>query len=291
MCRTLGIRRSEGRFGRLALSTILVLLITGCTAIPTPARIALLAPFEGRYREVGYEALYAARLALLDTDSHFIELLPVDDGGSAASAILRARALRTDPAVSAAIVLGPAATASAALAAFGDVAVLVVGNWGAQPAAQTVYILSNPDIRPRLTVPEHTEITDAARLPAPMTGDERLSLEQFGLLRPSLDGITILSSAALPDAAFAERYLSSDPFAPQPRLLASLSYDAVHFAALAVQHTASERSAVNQYLRENSYAGLNGSIRFEDGYWADAPVHEFIYSENGTLLPVDHVIE
>src|SRR5690349_2126250 len=44
--------------------------LSGCAITPhelTP-RIALLAPFEGRYREVGYNAYYAVRLAFVDAN-------------------------------------------------------------------------------------------------------------------------------------------------------------------------------------------------------------------------------
>lgn len=278
----------------LAHSTFLLallLLITSWSAIPTPTRIALLAPFEGRYREVGYEALYSARMALQDTGNNFIELLPVEDGGSPASATARARALSIDPDVAAVLVLGYSATHAEALTAFGDLPVLVVGDWGAQPISEHVYMLSNPAISDSLTIPAHTEITDAAQLPAPFTGGEILALMQFGDLRASLEGITILSSAALPDAQFTERYAASDPFAPEPGLLASLNYDAASMAAEAVLLGQGERDAVNQYLSEVNYTGLNGVIRFENGYWAGAPIHEYAYSESGALLPVDDIIE
>ncbi len=41
------------------------MLLSACAVKRTPTiyRIALLAPFEGRYREIGYNALYAARMA------------------------------------------------------------------------------------------------------------------------------------------------------------------------------------------------------------------------------------
>jgi ABC-type branched-subunit amino acid transport system substrate-binding protein len=273
------------------LLAALLLLITGCRAIPTPTRIALLAPFEGRYREIGYGALYAARLALQDTGTNFIELLPVEDGGTPASATMRARALRTDPHVAAVLVLGLSATDSAVLAELKSLPVLVVGEWGIPTPADGVYILSNSDISRRLSVRARTDILDAAQLPAPLTGGDMLALTQLGDLRPSLNGITILSSAALPDEQFTERYEASDSFAPEPGLLASLSYDAAHMTANAALNGQGNRSAVEQYLRDVTYTGLNGPIRFENSYWADAPIHEYTYSESGKLLPVDHVVE
>ena len=45
------------------LAALLLVALTACGGTPPVMRLALLAPFEGRYREVGYQALYAARLA------------------------------------------------------------------------------------------------------------------------------------------------------------------------------------------------------------------------------------
>ncbi|MBE2183871.1 MAG: hypothetical protein IAE89_10635, partial [Anaerolineae bacterium] len=48
----------------LLITLACALCLAGCgatAATPKVQRIALLAPFEGRYREIGYNALYAAR--------------------------------------------------------------------------------------------------------------------------------------------------------------------------------------------------------------------------------------
>ena len=61
---------------------LITLLVTGCAVNRTAeiTRIALLAPFEGRYREVGYDLLYAARLALREGGYTGIEILPANLG-------------------------------------------------------------------------------------------------------------------------------------------------------------------------------------------------------------------
>ena len=55
---------------RWGLLLLLIPLVTACAIqrTSTPYKIALLAPFEGRYRDVGYDALYAARLALSEAN-------------------------------------------------------------------------------------------------------------------------------------------------------------------------------------------------------------------------------
>ena len=52
-------------FRILVTSVLLLGVFAGCTGqTEPPPVIALFAPFEGRYQEFGYDALYAARLAL-----------------------------------------------------------------------------------------------------------------------------------------------------------------------------------------------------------------------------------
>jgi ABC-type branched-subunit amino acid transport system substrate-binding protein len=267
----------------------LALFLCGCAVAGAPPvyRIALLAPFEGRYREVGYDALYAGRLAFADAESSQYEFLPLDDGGTPERAADRARAVALDYSITAAVVLGYSATDEQALTAFDDLPVLVVGNWTAALPAERVYILSSPELTARLTAPPTISVNDAARLSAPVTGGEAFALPGFAELRESLSDVTVLSSGSLPDASFRERYRSSDPFAPPPGLLATLTYDAVRFLLQANQP---DRESVDRAISDMAYEGLNGTIQFEDGYWQDAPIHVYRY-ENGQLTAADDVVE
>lgn len=265
----------------------MLLVISACTARQPITRIALLAPFEGRYREVGYNALYAARLALQDANIRHIELLPVDDGGGVTSAADRARALAEDDLVQAALILGYAAADPAVQAAFADIPVIIVGHWSSQPAADTVFMLANAALASEITAPPAVSVTAAADLPVPVTGGEVFALAQFPILRSDLTGIRIVTSAAPPDAIFAHRYRASDQFAPQPGLLASLTYDAARMTVQAVQSSTS-RAGVVQTLNRLEYDGLNGLIRFEDGYWHNAPVNYFTYDADNRLQPANH---
>ncbi len=68
-------------------------------------KIGLVAPFEGRYRAIGYEAIYAARLAIREINTTGgvngvrVELIALDDGGGRDTAIEQARKLAFDPQV------------------------------------------------------------------------------------------------------------------------------------------------------------------------------------------------
>jgi hypothetical protein len=245
---------------------VFCLLISACATIPTPNRIALLAPFEDRYREIGYDALYAARLALQDAGTNQIELLPIDDGGTVETAVERARALAQDPQIKAALVLGYAATDPETLAAFDDVPVLVVGYWGVQSVDDHVFVLANPDAANDYTIPARVDVLDAAKTVGSIIGGEVLALKQVADLRASLSDLTIVTSMPLPDAGFRGRYTNSDQFAPEPGLFAPLTYEAMQIA-----------------LQAPDFPRISAL--------ESAPIFAYSYDESGSLIPVDRVIE
>ena len=257
------------------LFALLLVLLCACAVVRAEQRvkIALFAPFEGRYREVGYNALYAARLALRENQRDYVDLLAVDDGGT--EAVNHARALVQDPLVMGVIALGYDATAPDVLAAFGDLPVMIVGEWGATPISDNTFILSNPQISAQINTPARVSVTDAATLPAPLVGGDVLALEGFAKLRESLDSVIVLSSGSLPDdnlrtENYRARYKGDDPFAPEPGLLAGMTTTAISFAAVVYPNN---RSALSNYLRP----------AFPNGYWRDAEVHRYVYVD-GVLV-------
>jgi hypothetical protein len=150
------------------------LFIAGCgtTKPGNLARVALLAPFEGRYREVGYNAYYAVKLALSDYGKTDIEFVAVDDGGSVQSAVDRARALAGDPRVKAVIALGYTATGAEVQQVFRDIPMLIVGDWGVKPETQNIFLFTNPQIDTLVTLPESERgVTDAGQLRTPFIGN------------------------------------------------------------------------------------------------------------------------
>lgn len=254
------------------------MLMCGCGARPgTITRVALLAPFEGRYREVGYNAYYAAKLAIQDFGNSNIELLAIDDGGTVASAADRAKALAGDPLVKAVIALGYAATDEITQQAFENLPVLIVGGWGSKPETDTIFILANAELA---ATTGRIEITNALQIENTSTGGEVFTLDQFLKLHPDEQNIVIMSSASLPDADFRQRYVNSGLFVPEPGLLATLTYDAFGMVLQATQN-----GDVLSALNTMRYEGVNGSIQFVDGNWLDAPIHKYTYSTDGVLQP------
>lgn len=264
---------------RSLLVFLSIALLSGCAVIlnSPPPRLALLAPFEGRYRDIGYEALYAVRLAIADTAGN-IDLLAIDDGGSAHTAIERARAITSSGGYIGALLIGPHATNTNVQMALADLPTLIIGGWGVHAAGDHVVSLSNPDIVSQLTTSLSDSITQLAD--TPFIGDERYALSQMTELYSDSDliDVTIHTSGRLPSDDFNQRYLTSAEFAPEPGFLATLAYDATRLMLLA------ERSGVS--WAELRYEGLNGVFTFANGYWQDAPVYRYIFRTGVlSLLP------
>lgn len=87
----------------------LTLTLSACGVLPAGTapvvRFGLVAPFEGRHREIGYDLIYAARLAVREWNGrggvggYRVELVALDDGGSPELAVRAAESLTIDPAV------------------------------------------------------------------------------------------------------------------------------------------------------------------------------------------------
>jgi ABC-type branched-subunit amino acid transport system substrate-binding protein len=86
-----------------------LIFVSACGSTHPVIKFGLVAPFEGRYRPIGYDAIYAARLAVRERNAsggvggYRVELVAYDDGGDAPSAVERARQLALDPQVAAVI--------------------------------------------------------------------------------------------------------------------------------------------------------------------------------------------
>jgi branched-chain amino acid transport system substrate-binding protein len=141
--------RSRGAWGKivgLALCSVL-LAVSSCrfpgTVRPT-AKIGLVAPFEGRYRYVGYDVIYAVRLALQEAiavggvGGYSVELVAYDDGADPAMAVEQARKLAVDPEVVAAIGHFREGTTAAASDTYAEVDILLVSPTALAPVADAL---------------------------------------------------------------------------------------------------------------------------------------------------------
>jgi ABC-type branched-subunit amino acid transport system substrate-binding protein len=91
------------------LALFALALLAACSANPISTapvvKIGLVAPFEGRQRDVGYDVIYAARLAVREWNQtagphdYRVELVALDDGGDPQRAPQMARTLTLDEGV------------------------------------------------------------------------------------------------------------------------------------------------------------------------------------------------
>ncbi|MFT5193752.1 MAG: hypothetical protein ACI85U_000758 [Candidatus Promineifilaceae bacterium] len=95
--------------------TVAILLFTyliGCTQTPEVVKIGFVAPFEGQEREIGYDGIYAARLAVREFNQRQkngevrLALVALDDSAEAAMAAGNGQALAADPAIIAVVGIG-----------------------------------------------------------------------------------------------------------------------------------------------------------------------------------------
>jgi ABC-type branched-subunit amino acid transport system substrate-binding protein len=277
---------------KIAVAALVVLcLVAACVPVARPAvKIGLVGPFEGRYRDTGYEVIYAVRLAVREANQrglagYGLELLGLDDSGDAQMAVTQAQKMATDPQV-----------------------VGVVGHWldettlAAAPAYARAGLpllatTASPELDPtafRLWPTQSTldaQIQPAWKLSAlpfqpgwgktPFWSDGGLRLY---LLAPAP------MPADTPDATFAQRYraLSNGVV---PNAYAVLAYDAARLLCDAIVrdvavHGRPSRSGVAVALRESSYVGLSGTFRFDAAQaWVGAKGWEYEYADGQAVRP------
>lgn len=116
------------------LPLVCLLLLASCSGSARPTvKIGLVAPFEGRYRYVGYDVIYAVRLALREANGadcgvggYNVELVAYDDGGDSLQAAEQARKLAVDPAVVAVIGHWREETTDAALSVYAEAGIPLI---------------------------------------------------------------------------------------------------------------------------------------------------------------------
>lgn len=171
------------RMRRLAWWCVLA-LASGCAISRAPAlpRLALLAPFEGEQRAIGYEALYAARLAIEDAGL-VVELYPVDDGGTLASAADRARALAGDPLTMMVLLFGDRAASGNVQTNLADLPALIVGDLSTTVSHERVFRLDQETT----PTPDYIERLQASDPFAPRPGT--LSMLAYDAARVSAQAV------------------------------------------------------------------------------------------------------
>jgi len=130
------------RSERLA-ALLLVVLLVSCRvpgAVRPTVKIGLVAPFEGRYRYVGYDLFPAVRLALREVNGaggvggYAVELVAYEDGSDPEMASWQARKLGVDPEVVAVVGHFRQETTMAALPVYADLGLPLVASGVLSPS-------------------------------------------------------------------------------------------------------------------------------------------------------------
>lgn len=121
-----------GSAGLLAVGCLLLLAACAPAGVPPTVKIGLVAPFEGRYRETGYDVIWAVRLAVREYNlarepgAALVELVAYDDAGDPVLAAEQVRKLAADPQVLGAIGHWHGETTRAAAPLYADLALPLV---------------------------------------------------------------------------------------------------------------------------------------------------------------------
>ncbi len=158
-------------------------LVAGCASVDPVVKIGLVAPFEGRHREIGYDAIYSARLAVQQINEaggvagHRVALVALDDRGDPELARQAAASLAVDPGVVA--VLGhylPEITAAAA-------PVYEQNSLALLPLGESPFSPVDPAALPPEFLEAYAAVTPFDEVAGPFAGP---TFDAIGLLREAL---------------------------------------------------------------------------------------------------------
>lgn len=318
--RNYGIRNTQCLL-RIPYSVFLVpcaLLLAACLPVTRPVvKIALVAPFEGRYRDVGYEVIYAVRLAVREANAndgiagYFVELLALDDSGDPEMAVAQARKVATDPQVVGAVGHWLEATTLAAALEYDADGIPLLATTSTPDLPNSAFRLWPTASALEAAMP------DALHCPAPCDSLENLDWltsnfdlrtsnfqiagpplwgqPQFAALAgPAAEGVYFVAPAPFPadsaDPSFADRYRAISS-GVEPRAYAVLAYDAARllFDAIArdVQtNSQPTRAGVAAALAQTDYSGLSGHFSLDsDHNWAEAEGWIYQWREGKIVRP------
>jgi ABC-type branched-subunit amino acid transport system substrate-binding protein len=280
-----------------------VFLAAGACARPRPVvKIALVAPFEGRLREVGYQAFPALRLAVREqlaaggAAGYDVSFVAYNDDGDPAVAARVARNVALDASVMGVIGHYRPDTTLAALGVYtaAGLALIAPGvSRDALPEAALVFRMG-PPLAGGAPVPAGTAgcreddglVEQALRLAPDLQAESLARL--FG---SRLAGMCFVTDAPhpedLPAAGLALAGYTAVSGGPEPGPRSLSAYDAARVLLEAIRldadrHGAPTRAGVAAALREASLAGLLGDIAFDArGVWKAAPMWLYRFDAGG----------
>jgi ABC-type branched-subunit amino acid transport system substrate-binding protein len=291
------------------------LLTLSACARPRPTiKIALVAPFEGRFREVGYDAFPAMRLALRQQiqaggiGDYQVEFVAYNDNADPAFAERVAHNVTLDADVMAVIGNLRTDTTRAAQPVYSQAHLaLVVPDLPADQLPSEPYVFrmgpSTTALKQTLSRSHCTSAEGDVRLTQAQAyrGEVATATLQLlpdfqstaaaGLLGDATQGICFTAASPYPrDLLSATQTLSgfaeiSGGFTPGPRSVSTYDATRMILAALRIDiatHGTPTREGVAEALRQITYTGLLGQITFDaTNTWATAPIWVYEYDSAG----------
>lgn len=196
----------------ISLASLVAFFVLTACAVAQPARpvvkIGLVGPFEGQYRYVGYDAMYAARLALREANAsggaggYSVELVAFDDRGTVPGVRTAARNLTLDPRVVAVIGHFRDETTEAARALYSEAGLplVVAGTVEGEVDLQTAQVCHLLDRLKRVLAREEPGVFQSADVGEPEAFRVQLMADNEDEL-PCADGFSLTVSAQVPPAA------------------------------------------------------------------------------------------
>jgi ABC-type branched-subunit amino acid transport system substrate-binding protein len=293
---------------------VTALALGACLPVTRPTiKIGLVAPFEGRYREIGYEVIYAVRLAVREANSsggaggYSIELVSLDDGGNVAAAVEQAHKLTTDPLLIGVIGHWMEATTAAAAPIYAEAGLPMLAT-AAGPLPESTFSLWPSDgvfadaaQSGASCLPDCPNLEESAAWLARQSGRHQVfgpplwAQPQFATIAGSAaEGVIALAPAPLPadstDPSFAWRFAAiSDGV--EPRANAVLAYDATRLMLAAIAEAALAEGkptpgGVAQSLGVIEFAGLSGMISFDaERRWQQARAWLYVWRDGMLVRP------
>jgi branched-chain amino acid transport system substrate-binding protein len=205
------------------LCVLLLLSVGGCT-VPASTKpivkVGLVAPFEGLYRPLGYEVLYAVKLAIRERNAsggvagYMVELVALNDDNEPALAAQRAREMAVEPDVVGVIGHFSSPATLAALEEYRGAGLALVTS---AASADAVTDGGDPNVY-RLCARNDRLGREAARYAVTELGAERLAIlpgqldlaQAFALTAANL-GATVVSDVGADQENWAVQIVAQDP--------------------------------------------------------------------------------
>ncbi|MBL8094995.1 MAG: ABC transporter substrate-binding protein [Anaerolineales bacterium] len=226
-------------------------VLSACTVTRPTVKIGLVAPFEGAYRSLGYDVIWAVRLAVREANTeqsipgYGLELVALDDMGDADRAREQAAKLAADPQV-----------------------VAVLGHWrsGTTAAAAPDYATAGlPLLATGGVEPDPTEARYAlwGRADCLLRGGRGCIVWLGGEDTQSVCALAPLSPDST-DAGFSDRYRALSG-GVEPTFASVAAYDATRALIAAIaQADAPTRAGVSTSLAHVTLDGLSGAWAFSE---------------------------